>query len=578
MGSLWARGCLLSDGNLPPPSSQKPLFRNRSYSLANLPIVRETPTGASVMYRIVHCHYCRDPNCKHSGTLCLHGHWTGPWGPTWYPPLFSNYRSFPHGRPKSSSQGNEMGPQVLTSSSAQLEGPSIGHTVPIGVTSPPSTQTSYAFQSMELTLDHSMDRFAGQYPDLVLPVPGNPRISQVFYANTHTLTPEGNPLMIVKVEGIQQTYGTTTFAVDHLSGRFHMISRDGVTPLNLYGWEAAPPSSRNVNGNLLGNLSTPTPMATSTPVVADNAHTQEPPQGTTHAQRTESWEASCQTVRTTPPGATEAYPLRAAIEEVSSTSTLIEGEDITTEQDYEATVQKLAKVNHKYVLVMQNWSLERRSANSVEAQKEVDIFYKKIIDRYIKKKQSLTHAIEMYENFYQESLGSSSTWTPLPSVSPQAEPKSRQDHPKPIPPQPQVSMDVEETPPITPSKNHPSPQRDMREDAPLTSRPHLQPTTSLRGRASNAPTILTTATNTTPITREAGRLDALNTARHMLGRRQEPSLVMPVTMPRTLVVHTQTTPDRWDSARGQSLSMLPVGMAQPKKCHATGVWGWPNGG
>ena len=95
------------------------------------------------------------------------------------------------------------------------------------------------------------------------------------------------------------------------------------------------------------------------------------------------------------------------------------------EQDYEATVQKLAKVNHKYALVMQNWSLERRSANSVEAQKGVGIFYKKIIDKYIKKKQSLTHTKEMYENFYQESLGSSSTQTPPPSVSPQVEPKSR---------------------------------------------------------------------------------------------------------------------------------------------------------
>ena len=271
---------------------------------------------------------------------------------------------------------------------------------------------------MELTLDHSVDRFVGQYLDLVLPVPGNPRISQVFFANMHTLTPEGNPLMIVKVDGTQRTYGTTIFAVDCLSGRFHVISRDGVTPLNLYGWEAASLFSMTTNNNPLGNLLTPTLMATSTPVVVGNAHTQEPPQGTTHTQRSESQEALCQAGKTTTPGASEAYLLRAAIEEVSSTSTLIEGEDITTEQDYEATVQKLAKVSHKYALVMQNWSLERRSANSVEAQKGVEIFYKKIIHRYIKKKQSLTHAIEMYENFYQESLGSSSTWTLPPSVSP----------------------------------------------------------------------------------------------------------------------------------------------------------------
>ena len=311
---------------------------------------------------------------------------------------------------------------------------------------------------MELTLDYSMDRFAGQYPDLVLPFPGNPQISQVFYVSTHTLTPEGNPLMIVKVEGIQKTYGTTIFAVDCLSGRFHVISKDGVTPLNLYRWEAAPPPSMTMNDNPLGNLLTPTSMATSTPVVADNACTQELPQGTTHAQRPGSQGALYQAGRTTPPGASEAYLLRVAIEEVSSTSTLIEGEDITTEQDYEATVQKLAKVNHKYALVMQNWSLERRSVNLVEAQKGVDIFHKKFIDKYIKKKQSLTHTIEMYENCYQESLGSSSTQTPFPSVSPWVEPESRQDCPEPTP-QPQISTDAEEIPPMATSECHPSPQR-----------------------------------------------------------------------------------------------------------------------
>ena len=162
--------------------------------------------------------------------------------------------------------------------------------------------------------------------------------------------------------------------------------------------------------------------------------------------------------------------------------------------------------------ILFRWSCRTGHWREVRIRKEVDIFFKKIIDKYIKKKQSLTHAIEMYENFYQESLGGSSTRTPLPSVSPWAEPEFRQDHPKPIPPQPQVSMDVEETPPITPSESHPSPQRDVRGDAPPTSRPHLQPTTNHRGRTNNVPTILTTATYTTPITREAGRLDALNTA------------------------------------------------------------------
>ena len=134
-----------------------------------------------------------------------------------------------------------MGPRFKISSSVQPAGPIVGHYVSSEVTSTTSAQTSYTSQSMELTLDYSMDRFVGQYLDLVLPVPGNPQISQVFCVNMHTLTPEGNPLTIVKVDGTQKTYGTTIFAVDRLSGRFHVISRNGVTPLNLYGWEAEPP-------------------------------------------------------------------------------------------------------------------------------------------------------------------------------------------------------------------------------------------------------------------------------------------------------------------------------------------------
>ena len=90
----------------------------------------------------------------------------------------------------------------------------------------------------------------------------------------------------------------------------------------------------------------------------------------------------------------------------------------------------------------------------------------------------------------------------------------------------------------------------MREDTTPASGSHLHPTPGPRGGANNAPTILTTATSTTPITREAERLDALNTAKRMLGRHQEPSLVMPAPTPRTTVVCTQTTPDRQVSARG----------------------------
>ena len=107
------------------------------------------------------------------------------------------------------------------------------------------------------------------------------------------------------------------------------------------------------------------------------------------------------------------------------------------------------------------------------------------------------------------------------------------------------------------------PQRDVREDTTPASGPHSHPTTGPRGGANNVPTVLTTPTSATLITREAGRLDALNMTQSMLGRCQEPSLVMPAPTPRTMVVCTQTIPDRQVSARGLPFSTLPVGMAQP---------------
>ena len=94
----------------------------------------------------------------------------------------------------------------------------------------------------------------------------------------------------------------------------------------------------------------------------------------------------------------------------------MEGEYITSESEYEKTVHKLAKVSHKYSLVMQNWSVEQKGARTVESHREVDIFYKKLIDKYINKKRSLTHAIEMYEQFYQESLGEPSGDIPTTST------------------------------------------------------------------------------------------------------------------------------------------------------------------
>ena len=89
---------------------------------------------------------------------------------------------------------------------------------------------------MELTRMPDTNRFLGVYPDLRLPIPGNPHISQVFFNNTQVRSRDDNPMTLVMVLGMTHQYGTSIFAIDHISGRFNILSQDGVQPLDLYGW------------------------------------------------------------------------------------------------------------------------------------------------------------------------------------------------------------------------------------------------------------------------------------------------------------------------------------------------------
>ena len=91
--------------------------------------------------------------------------------------------------------------------------------------------------TVEFTGITDSDCFYGIYLDLVLPVPGNPKISQVFYTNTNVLSSNDSPMTIVMIPSLLRTYGTSSFAIDCVSGRFNIINRDGVQPLDLFGWD-----------------------------------------------------------------------------------------------------------------------------------------------------------------------------------------------------------------------------------------------------------------------------------------------------------------------------------------------------
>ena len=64
-------------------------------------------------------------------------------------------------------------------------------------------------------------------PDWFLPVTGNPRISEVFYGYSDSLSLDNNPLVLVELKEFVQQYGTPIYAVDRVNGKMYHIFEGG---------------------------------------------------------------------------------------------------------------------------------------------------------------------------------------------------------------------------------------------------------------------------------------------------------------------------------------------------------------
>ena len=253
---------------------------------------------------------------------------------------------------------------------------------------------------MEFTGVTDSDHFYGVYPDLMLPVPGNPWISQVFYMNMSVLSSSDSPMMIVMIPSLLRKYGTSLFGIDLVSGRFNIINRDGVQSLDLFRW-VADEGTMGEDHLTSGTIrTTPVLRAASTPNMEATGNEEEI--GTTHGVGTSTLEED-----TIPPPDTFLNPYHQAIADESSVTTLGDKDHIENDEEYQEMVSKLTKVSKKHRLVLKTWSLERKATSSLLAWRDVDLFYKKILQEYENKKQSQTHSIEMYKNFYQAQVSSS---------------------------------------------------------------------------------------------------------------------------------------------------------------------------
>ena len=177
--------------------------------------------------------------------------------------------------------------------------------------------------SMELMRMSDTNRFLGVYPDLRLPIPGNPHISQVFFNNTQVRSRDDSPMTLVIVLGMTHQYGTSISAIDHISGRFNILSQDGVQPFNLYRWVDDNYPSHPETSSAWPSIQLLMPLASSTPFLTTQTSTQEspalPPTLSTIGASDDNTFRNPSSSQTT-----TINPCRIAIKEVSSTSTLPE--------------------------------------------------------------------------------------------------------------------------------------------------------------------------------------------------------------------------------------------------------------
>ena len=86
-------------------------------------------------------------------------------------------------------------------------------TLPIDERRQTHNVTSPEIRDMDITTpDH--DIYYGIYPDFQLPLPDQPRISNLFAGNTHFVSNTNSPMSILHIPSLKKMYGTMDFAID----------------------------------------------------------------------------------------------------------------------------------------------------------------------------------------------------------------------------------------------------------------------------------------------------------------------------------------------------------------------------
>ena len=253
--------------------------------------------------------------------------------------------------------------------------------------------TTHQEESMDITTTGS-DIYFGEYPDFVLPLPGQPCISDVFVGNSNLHSDAGSSMSVLKISCLKKMYNTKDFTIDRNNRRLYTIIGTSVTPIDLYGM--LPEDSQNnmpIQMTTPGQLVLSIPQATSTPVTEINIGTSDnniprnsisiptPARIPTLNSRMSSSSSSSLSDGTMEGPEYNKY--RAQLEATTSVSSLDENEGVMTQQEYSSAIKHLEKITKKTMILMRNWNAEGKTAKSKEEKREIDIYYRRYLDHYV---------------------------------------------------------------------------------------------------------------------------------------------------------------------------------------------------
>ena len=196
-----------------------------------------------------------------------------------------------------------------------------------------------------MTPDH--DIYYGIYPNFQLPLPDQPRISNLFAGNTRLVSNINSPMSILCIPSLKKMHGTMDFAIDRSTGQLYKIGDLDVSPINLFGGIPDKDLHEQATGSMSSLLKTPQAMSTPITEVPRSVLTElimkdsiplPTPMIPTTSQEKRKLMSGADITDDVPSTAPIFNLNRANIQVASSVSSLNEGEGIVNDDEYERAI------------------------------------------------------------------------------------------------------------------------------------------------------------------------------------------------------------------------------------------------